>query len=167
MKSVQPRVTARMTVLKIPFDKPPAADELKRRDPGQLSSRRACGPVAARRETAGSRGLPIAAWTFGNDLAMVFLSNEVVVDYALRLEREFAAAQAPGSSSGLWINAYSNEVTHYIASNRLLKEGGYEVNNSLNALVSYGRPNRCSRPSKNRIVQCVRRLLPESFRAAK
>ena len=39
----------------------------------------------------------IAAWTFGNDLAMVFLADEVVVDYDLRMKREFDAGR-------LWIN---------------------------------------------------------------
>ncbi len=50
---------------------------------------------------------------------MVFLSDEVVVDYALRMKREM-------DGSRLWINAYTNDVSSYIASKRVLKEGGYE-----------------------------------------
>ena len=89
---------------------------------------------------------------------MVFLSDEVVVDYALRMKREF-------DGSRLWINAYSNDVSHYVASNRLMKEGGYEVNNSLSALVSYGRPERVEPPLEDRIVAHVRGLAPASFRS--
>src|SRR5262249_12462782 len=61
----------------------------------------------------------IQAWTFGDSLAMVFLPGEVVVDYSLRLKREFDHLR-------LWINAYADDVPAYIPSERVLKEGGYE-----------------------------------------
>jgi hypothetical protein len=99
----------------------------------------------------------LTTWTFGDDLAMIFLSHEVVVDYALRLKREL-------DSSRLWINAYSNDVPIYIASNRLLNEGGYEVNNSLSALVTYGHPERIQPPPEDRIIEQVKALLPATFR---
>ena len=35
---------------------------------------------------------PVQTWTFGDDLAMVFLAGEVVVDYSLRLKRELDAS---------------------------------------------------------------------------
>ena len=99
-----------------------------------------------------------AVWAFGADLAMVFLSDEVVVDYALRMKHEF-------QGSRLWINAYSNDVSRYVASNRLLQEGGYEVNNSLGALVTYGKPDQMQPLLEDRIVDHVRSLLPPVFRA--
>src|SRR4051812_13294685 len=40
--------------------------------------------------------LPVQAWSFGEGLAMVFLGGEVVVDYALRLRREFDPRAALG-----------------------------------------------------------------------
>src|SRR5262249_18750339 len=40
---------------------------------------------------------PIQTWSFGDSLAMVFLPGEVVVDYSLRLKREFDHLR-------LWIN---------------------------------------------------------------
>jgi hypothetical protein len=104
-----------------------------------------------------SRSYQVAAWVFGNDLAMVFLSDEVVVDHALRLKREFDGRR-------LWINAYSNDVSNYIVSKRLLKEGGYEVNNSLSALVTYGQPDRLQPAMEDRIAACVGTLLPPNFR---
>ncbi len=100
----------------------------------------------------------IAAWTFGDDLAMVFLSNEVVVDYALRLKREFD----PGR---LWLNAYCDEVSVYIASDRLIGEGGYEANNSLSATVTHGHPERLAPTLETRIVGMVRSMLPATFLA--
>jgi hypothetical protein len=63
---------------------------------------------------------PLAVWQFGNDLTLVALSGEVVVDYALQLEKELG----PGN---LWLAAYSNDVYGYLPSARVLKEGGYET----------------------------------------
>jgi len=45
----------------------------------------------------------VQTWNFGNDLALVFLPGEVVVDYSLRLKKEFDASR-------LWVNAYANDV---------------------------------------------------------
>ena len=73
---------------------------------------------------------PVQTWCFGDDLAMVFLGGEVVVDYALRLKWETDANR-------LWVTAYSNDVPCYIASKRVLDEGGYEADMSM---VFYGRP---------------------------
>jgi len=98
----------------------------------------------------------VATWIFGQDLAMVFLSDEVVVDYALRLRRELA----PGR---LWINAYSRDVSGYVVSDRLIREGGYEVNNSVSALVTYGWPESLKPSMEDQIVARVRELVPESF----
>lgn len=65
-----------------------------------------------------------AAWSFGQELAMVFLAGEVTVDYALRLKRELGGRR-------LWITAYANDAPCYIASRRVLAEGGYEVDGSM------------------------------------
>ena len=73
---------------------------------------------------------PIQTWSFGDDLGMVFLAGEVVADYGLRLKREL-------DPSRLWVNAYSNDVAFYVASRRLIPEGGYEVDRSM---VFYGQP---------------------------
>lgn len=96
---------------------------------------------------------PIATWTFANDLAMVFLGGEVVVDYAMRLSRECDAAR-------LWITAYANDVPCYIASRRILREGGYEADSSM---IYYGQPTRLAPESEDLIVGEVRRLLPAAY----
>ena len=96
---------------------------------------------------------PILTWCFGDALAMVFLGGEVVVDYNLRLKRELDPKR-------LWINAYSNDVPCYIASKRVLQEGGYEADASM---IYYGKPTRFAPAVEDRIIQTVHELLPKSF----
>jgi hypothetical protein len=95
----------------------------------------------------------VQTWTFSDQLAMVFLSGEVVVDYALRLKRECDGAR-------LWVNAYANDVPCYIPSKRILQEGGYEAEDSL---WYYDRPARLAPECEDLIVQTVRKLLPPEF----
>jgi hypothetical protein len=96
---------------------------------------------------------PIATWTFADDLAIVFLGGEVVVDYAQRLSRECDAKR-------LWITAYANDVPCYIASQRILREGGYEADSSM---IYYGQPTRLAPETEDLIVGEVRRLLPAGY----
>ncbi len=96
---------------------------------------------------------PIQTWTFGDQLAMVFLPGEVVVDYSLRLKREF-------DRNRIWINGYSNDVPCYIPSERILKEGGYEADG---AMIFYDRPTRLASGIEQKIIDEVHRQLPKSF----
>ncbi len=96
----------------------------------------------------------VQAWSFGDDLAMVFLPGEVVVDYSLRLKHEY-------SSGRLWINAYANDVPCYIPSERVLKEGGYEGGG---AMIFYDRPAPFAPGLEDQIVRAVRRVVEPRFR---
>jgi len=95
----------------------------------------------------------VQTWTFGDDLAIVFLAGEVVVDYALRLKWEIDANR-------LWIAAYSNDVPCYIASRRVLSEGGYEADSSM---IYYGHPAPLAPAAEDLIIQAVHDLLPPPF----
>jgi hypothetical protein len=64
----------------------------------------------------------VHAFALGDRLTLAALSGEVVVDYALRLQRELG-----GEEKTLWVAAYANDVLGYIPSVRVLKEGGYEA----------------------------------------
>lgn len=97
----------------------------------------------------------VQTWTFGDSLAMVFLTGEVVVDYARRIKAEC-------NSPRLWISAYCNDVPCYIASRRLIGEGGYEVDQSM---VYYDCPTRLDSEAEDRIITAVHSLLPEPFSA--
>ena len=96
---------------------------------------------------------PMASWTFGEDLAIVFLAGEVVVDYALRAGTEFDVNR-------LWVVAYANDVPCYIASKRILGEGGYEADSSM---IYYGRPTRLAPQAEDLIFKTLHELLPASF----
>ncbi len=100
---------------------------------------------------------PVSTWTFGDDLAMIFLGGEVVVDYAIRLKEEYDANR-------LWISAYSNDVPCYIASKRILREGGYEVDTSM---LFYARPVPWSEDVEDTIADTVQKLMPREFYSSK
>jgi neutral ceramidase len=63
----------------------------------------------------------VHAIAVGDQLTLLALSGEVVVDYAIRLQKELG-----GVGRTLWVAAYANDVVGYIPSVRVLREGGYE-----------------------------------------
>lgn len=97
---------------------------------------------------------PIQTWKFGKSLATVFLSGEVVVDYALRLKKEFDASR-------LWMNAYANDDPGYIPSERVLKEGGYEGGG---AMVYYGLPAPFAPGVEEKIISTIVKQLGDVFK---
>lgn len=155
-KLISPTITSRQLTLDIPFDAPPPVDQLKRTADQSYAVSQVLQHLEQGQKPPKSAPYFLATWSFGNDLAMAFLSNEVTVDYALRLKRELDPQR-------LWINAYTNDVSMYIPSQRLIQEGGYEVNNSLAAFVTYGHPDRLHPTLEDRIIASVRSLLPDAF----
>lgn len=99
---------------------------------------------------------PVTGWHFGDDLAMVFLPGEVVVDYAIRLNREL-------DWSRLWVTAWSNGMPGYIPSKRVLAEGGYEAEFSQ---VYYGQPGRYRPEVEDVVVGAVRAVAGDGFLAS-
>jgi len=95
----------------------------------------------------------VQTWNFGDELAMVFLAGEVVVDYSLRLKKEYNANR-------LWVNAYANDVPCYIPSKRVWCEGGYEGGG---AMVIYDRPTRLAEGTEETIISAVHQLLPRGL----
>ncbi len=73
---------------------------------------------------------PVQAIRFNKDLTLIALGGEVVVDYDLRVKKEYGDKE-------IIVAGYSNDVMCYIPSLRVLKEGGYEANDSM---VYYGQP---------------------------
>ncbi len=95
----------------------------------------------------------IQTWHFGTNLALVFLPGEVVVDYGLRLKREFDGTR-------LWVHGYANDDPCYIPSERILQEGGYEGGG---AMVYYDRPTKFAPGLEHKIISTVHELLPKGF----
>jgi hypothetical protein len=77
---------------------------------------------------------PVQTWKLGDKLVWTALGGEVVIDYALRLRKDL-----PLNGRTLWVTGYANDVMAYIASARVIREGGYEVDASM---VYYGQPSR-------------------------
>lgn len=80
------------------------------------------GELDAGRELSRDYEVPVQVIAFGDDILMVAIGGETVVDYALRVKKEYAAADGPL----VWVAGYSNEVFGYLPSLRVLREGGYE-----------------------------------------
>jgi hypothetical protein len=90
---------------------------------------------------------PIQVWRLGEEVQFVILGGEVVVDYALRLKAELGGRRT-------WVAGYANDVMAYIASRRVLREGGYEGGG---AMVYYGLPTAWAPDSEQMIVEEVHR----------
>ena len=84
-------------------------------------------------------------------LAMIFLAGEVVVDYSLRLKREF-------TDPPLWVAAYSNDVMGYIPSLRVLREGGYEGGGAMRYVRSIPHPGPWAENLEETIIGKVEEL---------
>lgn len=54
-------------------------------------------------------------------LSVVALGSETTINYSIRLKKKFK------NGSAVWVAGYSNDYTGYVASLRVLKEGGYEA----------------------------------------
>lgn len=107
----------------------------------------------ARSEMPESISYPIQIWNFGKDLAMIFLAGEVVVDYSLRIKKEYGKDR-------VWINAYSNDMPCYIPSLRVLREGGYEAET---AMIGYEKPSKFKEDVEEKIMNTIYELMPPVF----
>ncbi len=97
----------------------------------------------------------VQVWTFDNTLCLVNLPGEVVVDYGLRLKKDWDRQR-------LWVNGYTNDVPCYIPSQRVWEEGGYEADRSM---IYYARPTRFASGVEAIIFGALEPLIPGSFRA--
>jgi hypothetical protein len=90
---------------------------------------------------------PVQVWRLGDEIRFIVLGGEVVVDFALRLKADLGGPRT-------WVAGYSNDVMAYIASRRVLQEGGYEGGG---AMVYYGLPTSWAPESEDLIVDEAKR----------
>jgi neutral ceramidase len=140
--------------LELPLVDPPSREELEKdaQNSNVHVKRRAetyLGSLNAGSDLPRTVTLPVAALRFGNDLTFVFMGGEVVVDYQRRLKRMYAA-------DGIWPVGYAYEVPCYIPSARLIKEGGYETEDSMMFYGYYG-PFKTS--VENQVLNRIQTLL--------
>ena len=95
---------------------------------------------------------PVQTWQLGDQIQFAILGGEVVVDFALRLKSELRGPET-------WVAGFANDVMAYIASRRVLIEGGYE---GATAMVYYGLPTSWALESEDLIIEEVHRQLGRS-----
>ncbi|MEN6405929.1 MAG: neutral/alkaline non-lysosomal ceramidase N-terminal domain-containing protein [Thermoguttaceae bacterium] len=95
--------------------------------------------------------IPVQAVALGDHVAMIALGGEVVIDYSLRLKREYPDAN-------LIVAGYTNEVMCYIPSRRVLREGGYEASDNM---MYYGYPGPFTENVEETLIDACHRLLDE------
>lgn len=71
---------------------------------------------------------PVQVWQFGPDLTFIALTGEAVVDYSLKFKAIYGW-------NNTWVCGYNNDLTSYVPSLRVLKEGGYE---GVTGMFEYG-----------------------------
>ena len=103
---------------------------------------------------------PIQSWQIGSKLTWVALGGEVVVAYAVRLKKELGHT---GADRSVWVTGYANDVMAYIASERVLKEGGYEGDTSM---IYYQKPSKWRAGLEKKIVDTVIELTSDNRRQA-
>jgi hypothetical protein len=92
---------------------------------------------------------PVQAIRLGKDYTLVALGGEVAVDYALRAKREYP-------KENLVVAGYSNEVMCYIPSLRVLKEGGYEADDSM---IYYGQPGPLAEDVEDLVFDAIHKVM--------
>ncbi len=152
MTPISPRITAKLATLQFTYGKVPSVKDLEKNAKRSHAGQNVLRQIRQGKKLPKTLDYDIATWVFGDDLAMVFLTGEVVVDYSLRMKKEITGIP-------LWINAYSHDVVGYVVSKRIIREGGYEARNSLSARITYRHPNQVSPAIEDRIVAQVKKML--------
>jgi len=92
---------------------------------------------------------PVQVLRMGRGLTLLGLGGEVVVDYSLRARREF-------SSENLVVSGYCNDVSCYIPSARVLREGGYEP---VDSMIYYGLPGPFAESVEEIVFNAIKQAL--------
>jgi hypothetical protein len=139
----------------LPFSPPPSREALQKRlEDKDVYVQRHAKNLLAEMNQKGSLptqySYPISVIQFGKDLTLVALAGEVVVDYTIRLRKELPPA------GKLWVGGYANDVFAYIASKRVIQEGGYEAETSM---IYYGQPGPWAPEAEEVLVGKVRSMV--------
>jgi hypothetical protein len=110
----------------LPYAPPPSRAEFEARlnakdQVAAAHARRMLDQIAKAGALPTSYPYPVQVVQLGRELKLITLGGEVVVDYSLRLKREY------GGPAAVWVVGYSNDIMAYIPSDRVLREGGYEA----------------------------------------
>jgi hypothetical protein len=161
MKQLGLAPRARFLRVRLPLSAPPDRPTLEQQAKGADQKAALARSLLARLDRGDaideSVPVPVQTWSFADDLLMVFLGGEVVVDYVNRLKAELDPAR-------LWVTAYANDVPCYIASDRILREGGYEA---VDSMVFYAKPAPFRPGVEDILVNAVHSIVPAGFKDKK
>ncbi|MFN0172802.1 MAG: neutral/alkaline non-lysosomal ceramidase N-terminal domain-containing protein [Bryobacteraceae bacterium] len=94
---------------------------------------------------------PVQVWNFGPELTFIALSGETVADYCLRFKRVYGWDTT-------WVAGYNNDLTSYVPSLRVLREGDYE---GTTGIYEYGHPAPYSYSVEEQIAAKVEELVQQ------
>jgi neutral ceramidase len=125
MKPVEGPIRTAYEIVQAPFHHVPTRDELRAQYPTRPRPRIARWMDALDRgeKLPGYYPYAVQVWQYGGSLKLIALSGEVVSDYSLRLKAQYGWEDT-------WVAGYSNDVFGYTPSARVLREGGYEADQS-------------------------------------
>jgi len=92
---------------------------------------------------------PIQVWRIGTDFQFIALTGETVVDYSLKFKASYGW-------NTTWVCGYNNDLTSYVPSLRVLKEGGYE---GITGMFEYGHRAPYTETVEERIATKVEELV--------
>lgn len=95
---------------------------------------------------------PVQVWRMGSNFQFIALTGETVVDYSLK----FKAAYGWNST---WVCGYNNDLTSYVPSLRVHKEGGYE---GVTGMFEYGHRAPYTETVEERITTKVEELMKQT-----
>ncbi|MBL9176703.1 MAG: hypothetical protein JNM65_01495 [Verrucomicrobiaceae bacterium] len=132
-------------------------DELKQRVPNLTGMpKREFEHFIRQYETLGSPPdrvkYPVQVWQFGPDLTFIALTGETVVDYSLKFKSTYGW-------NNTWVCGYNNDLTSYVPSLRVLKEGGYE---GVTGMFEYGHRAPYTETVEERITTKVDELVKKA-----
>ncbi|CAN5492178.1 hypothetical protein BH09VER1_BH09VER1_51910 [soil metagenome] len=104
----------------------------------------------------GPKSVPmrIRCWRFGTELTLFTLSGEIVVDYSLKIKKQYGEETT-------WVAGYCDHLTPYIPSERVLEEGGYEGTESM---LEYGYSSPFQSGLEDQIIQAALRCHDDASR---
>lgn len=140
----------------LPLRKTPSRVELEK----MLSAPHAKAYVARQMLKALDRGeslptkftIPLSVWQFGDSLSLVGLPEETVSEYVPLLKQALGA-------EGLWTAGYCNDVSGYLPTKKIIREGGYEDRGLFGPDLGFFAPE-----TEKIVVQSVRKLAEQAGR---
>jgi hypothetical protein len=156
MKPVHAPLKTAMLTTELPFA-PFSLEQFEKAAKDKDDLVRAHAGAMLRQYESGRPPLPALPYTmqafqFGKDLTLLAMNGEVVVDYCLRVKKEYGA-------DGMIVAGYSNARPCYIPSLRVLQEGGYEARD--NILMGSGLPGPFDEHVEDIVFEGIHQLMQE------